>query len=167
MSNVKIAEIKSEQIEKYKNFLTVGLINDENSFRITANDDLHAPFPTKGQVDSFTLGAYIDNDLAGVVSFGRDGADREKLRHKGIMFRMYVSKDFRGKGIAKKLIEALIIQVKEISDIEQINLTVIATNANAKKLYEKFGFVTFSSEQNAIKWKGNYFTEDQMVLKLK
>ena len=80
---------------------------------------------------------------------------------------MYVSKEFRGKGIAKKLIEELINRVREIEDIEQINLTVIANNANAKTLYEKFGFSTFGSEQNAIKWKDKYFTEDQMVLRLK
>ena len=79
---------------------------------------------------------------------------------------MYVSRDFRGKGIAKLLIEKLIERVKLISDIEQINLTVISNNANAKTLYEKFGFETYGSEQNAIKWKNKYFTEDQMKLKL-
>jgi RimJ/RimL family protein N-acetyltransferase len=166
MNNIEVIEIKSDQIEHYKKFLTFGLINDEENFRITPNDDLNAPFPTKDTLDSFSLGAYIDNELAGIVSFTRDGGDREKLRHKGILFRMYVSNVFRGQGIAKKLIEKLIERVKEISDIEQINLTVIANNDNAKKLYEKFGFVLFGSESNAIKWKGKYFAEDQMVLRL-
>jgi ribosomal protein S18 acetylase RimI-like enzyme len=60
----------------------------------------------------------------------------------------------------------LIEKVKQLSTIEQIKLTVISNNANAKKLYEKFGFKTFSSEEHAIKWKGKYFTEDQMALRL-
>jgi cyclohexyl-isocyanide hydratase len=167
MNNIEITEIKSDQIERYKKFITFGLINDEENFRITPNDDLNASFPTKDKLDSFTLGAYSDNELVGVVSFTHDGGDREKLRHKGILFRMYVSKDFRGQGIAKKLIEKLIERVKQISNIEQINLTVIANNDNAKKLYEKFDFVTFGSESNAIKWKGKYFNEDLMTLKLK
>lgn len=167
MNTIEITEIKSDHDEQYKKFLTFGLINDEENFRITPYDDLNAPFPTKDTMDSFSLGAYSENKLAGIVSFTRDGGDREKLRHKGILFRMYVSKDFRGQGIAKRLIEKLIERVKQISDIEQINLTVIANNDNAKKLYGKFGFVTFGSENNAIKWKGKYFTEDQMTLKLK
>lgn len=167
MNNIEIIEIKSNQVEQYKKFLTFGLINDEENFRITPNDDLNASFPTKDKLDSFTLGAYSNNELAGIVSFTRDGGDREKLRHKGILFRMYVSKDFRRQGIAKKLIERVIERVKMISDIEQINLTVISNNNNAKKLYEKFGFKTFGSESNAIKWKGKYFTEDQMALPLK
>ncbi len=167
MNEIKILEIKSTQNIEYKDFLKVGLINDEENFRITPTDDLNFMFPTKDKEDSFTLGAYIENSLAGVVSFSRDGNDREKLRHKGILFRMYVSKEFRGKGIAKQLIGELINRVVKVTDIEQINLTVISNNENAKKLYEKFGFETFGSEKNAIKWKGKYFTEDQMVLKLK
>lgn len=167
MDNLTILEITSKEKASYKAFLSVGLLNDEENFRITTNDDLNAPFPTADKIDSFTLGAYVGNELAGVVSFSRDGIDREKLKHKGLLFRMYVSKHFRGNGIAKMLMEDLVNRVKLIGDIEQINLTVIANNAQAKTLYEKFGFVTFGSEQHAIKWKGKYFTEDQMVLRLK
>ncbi|WP_130736506.1 GNAT family N-acetyltransferase [Flavobacterium sp. J27] len=166
MNTIQITEIKSNQIELYKQFLGFGLIHDEENFRITPNDDLDTLFPTKDKPDSFTLGAFSNNNLAGIVSFTRDGENREKLRHKGILFRMYVSKDYRGQGIAKLLIASLVDRVKQISDIESINLTVITHNDTAKKLYEKFGFVTFGSETNAIKWKGNYFTEDQMALKL-
>jgi ribosomal protein S18 acetylase RimI-like enzyme len=80
---------------------------------------------------------------------------------------MYVSKQYRGMGIARRLIEEVVMKAKWLKDIEQINLTVISNNENAKKLYEKLGFETFGSERNAIKWKGKYFDEDQMVLGLK
>ncbi|HVF96924.1 MAG TPA: GNAT family N-acetyltransferase, partial [Flavisolibacter sp.] len=66
----------------------------------------------------------------------------------------------------KQLIQDLIKRVRQLADIEQINLTVIANNENAKLLYQKFGFETFGSEKHAIKWKDKYFTEDQMVLHL-
>src|SRR5438270_9760598 len=116
MDKLEILEIKSDQLTQYKDFLSVGLLNDEENFRITPTDDLTAPFPTKDKEDSFTLGAFIDKQLAGIVSFSRDGIDREKLRHKAVLFRMYVSNSFRGKGIAKKLIEELINRVKDIGD---------------------------------------------------
>lgn len=167
MTKPHIQEIKSDEVSYYKEFLRTGLLEDEDNFRLTLNDDLEAPFPTKGNEDSFTLGAYINNELAGVVSFERDGLNREKLRHKGILFRMYVSKRFRGQGIAKNLIEAVIEQAKTLQGIEQINLTVIKNNETAKALYSKVGFKTFGSEENAIKWKGRYFREEQMVLRLR
>lgn len=167
MQELSIKEIKSDQSVEYKKFLNVGLVNDEDSFRISQTDELQLIFPTKDCEDSFTLGAYINSSLTGVVSFTRDGADREKLRHKGILFRMYVSAEHRGFGISKKLIESLLSRVYKIEDIEQVNLTVVSNNLTAKKLYEKFGFVTFGSELNAIKWNGKYFNEDQMVFRLK
>jgi len=162
--NCTIVEIPSDQTDVYKKFLSVGLTADADSFRLSVNDDMHAPFPTKDRADSFTLGAYCDNKLAGVVSFARDGYDREKLRHKGLLFRMYVAEEYRGKGIGNKLIEDLLKRVSNLADIEQINLTVVNNNDRAKALYEKFGFRTFSTEFNAIKWNGKYFTEDTMVL---
>jgi RimJ/RimL family protein N-acetyltransferase len=164
MSKPIIKEIKSDHLTSYKEFLRTGLIEDEDNFRLTANDDEEAPFPTNNKEDSFTLGAYINNELAGVVSFERDGAEREKLRHKGILFRMYISKKFRGRGVGRELIGAVMQRAEKVTGIEQINLTVIENNEAAKALYRKCGFVTFRSEKRAIKWKGRYFTEDQMVL---
>jgi ribosomal protein S18 acetylase RimI-like enzyme len=167
MSGIEIMEIRSPEIESYKIFLATALQSDEESLLITHKDNTTAPFPTKDRNDSFTLGAYSGNILAGVVSFARDGEDREKLRHKGLMFSMYVLKEFRGHGVAKELLEELIKRIKSIPDIEQINLIVISNNARAKQLYGKFGFKKYGTELNSIKWKGRYFSEDLMVLRLK
>lgn len=164
---IEIKEILSTEVEQYRKFLAAGLQSDEENLLVTFTENSSAPFPTKDRNDSFTLGAYVENILAGIVSFTRDGEDREKLRHKGIISTMFVSKEFRGHGIAGRLLEALIQRVRSISDIEQINLIVISTNTGAKQLYEKFGFKKYGTELNSIKWKGKYFSEDQMVLHLK
>ncbi|WP_164849978.1 GNAT family N-acetyltransferase [Mucilaginibacter limnophilus] len=166
MNTITIKEITAEQANEYKTFFNQALTNDENNFRLSPNDDRDALFPTHGLDDSFTLGIYVNDILAGVGSFEREGATREKLRHKGLLFRMYVSSEYRGKGLAKKLISEIIHRAIKLGNIEQINLTVIANNMKAIKLYEQFGFRTFSSEERAIKWKGQYFTENQMALKL-
>jgi len=167
MNSIEIKEIFSTQMEQYKMFLDVALQNNEGSLLITPKDNLNAQFPTKDRIDSFTLGAYVENILAGVVSFTRDGEDREKLRHKGILSTMYVSNQFRRHGIAGALLQEVIKRVKAVPGIEQINLVVVATNSRAKQLYEKFGFEKFGTERNSIKWENRYFDEDQMVLRLK
>lgn len=122
MTSIEIKEILSSQIAQYKKFLTAALQIDKENLLITDKDNTDSPFPTKDRNDSFTLGAYIDNVLAGIVSFERDGENREKLRHKGLISTMYVSKEFRGRGIARDLLEEVIKRVKAIPDIEQINL---------------------------------------------
>jgi RimJ/RimL family protein N-acetyltransferase len=167
MDSIEIKEILSAQIDEYKMFLAIGLQNDGENLVLTPNDNLNAPFPTKDRNDSFTIGAYVKKTLAGVASFARDGEDKEKLRHKGLLSTMYVSNVFRGHGIAKKLLGEIIKRVKAVSDIEQINLVVMSDNVIAKRLYEKFGFKKFGSEHNSIKWNGKYYSEDLMVLRLK
>ncbi len=167
MSRIAIVEMAASEVGEYQAFLNEGLIRDEESFRITPADDASSGFPTEGRSDSFTLAARVDGALAAVVSFEREGKSREKLRHKGLLFRMYVHGDFRGQGIGRKLIEAVVARASNLAGIEQINLTVIADNLGAKRLYEKLGFEAFATEYNAIKWKGKYFAENQMALRLK
>ncbi|QHT66055.1 GNAT family N-acetyltransferase [Rhodocytophaga rosea] len=164
---IEIKEIHSSDSVAYKQFLLQGLEQDYENFRISPTDEKESPFPTRDKPDSFTLGAFEGNQWAGIVSFQREGENREKLRHKGLLFRMYISPAFRGKGIGQALIAELLNRVRALEDIEQINLTVVADNAVAKKVYEKFGFRSFAREVHAMKWKGKYYTEEQMVLFLR
>jgi cyclohexyl-isocyanide hydratase len=161
---MEVKEIYASDIAAYKAFFLKGLVEDGANFRISPEDERDALFPTLGTPDSFTLGAFEDQRLAGIVSFQREGRDRVKLRHKGLLFRMYVDPQFRGKGVGRALITTLLGRVATLGDIEQINLTVVSSNPVAKKLYEQFGFVSFALEKNALKWKGHYYTEEQMVL---
>jgi cyclohexyl-isocyanide hydratase len=163
---ILIGEIPSSEDARYKGFLAAGLRADEDNFRISPADDAHSPFPTQDRADSFTLGAFSADALCGVVSFTRDGAEREKLRHKGILFRMYVAAEFRGRGIAGGLIKAVLERAERLEGLEQINLTVLAGNAKAKELYERNGFRVFAWEQRALKWKGKYHDEYQMAYRL-
>ena len=165
---MQLLEITQQQESLYKSFFIQGLQKHKDCFRISEADEANEPFPTKGTNDSFTLACLNDDDSwMGVVSFEREGKNRERLHHKGLLFRMYVAQEFGGLGLGKQLVEAVISRVIQNTNIEQINLTVIASNLNAKKLYEQFGFTSFSVEHNAIKEGNNYYTEEQMVLFLK
>ncbi len=164
MNTIEIKELFAIHIEQYRTFLAAG--TQEETLLLTPSDNEAAAFPTKDRNDSFTLGAFSNQSLVGVISFMRDGEHREKLRHKGVMFTMYVSREFRGKGIASQLLQAVIHRVKATLDIEQINLIVLSDNHQVKRLYEKFGFEKFGTEQHSIKWNNQYFAEDMMVLRL-
>lgn len=161
---IEIKEVQSKQLDSYQKLLKEGLVHNEANFRISPSDIATEGFPTNDQPDSFTIGAFEGEKLVGIVSFMRDGATREKLKHKGILCRLLVKTNYRGQGIGKQLVLEVVNRAKLLDGLEQINLTVIPTNKNAKRMYEKLGFQTFSSEKRAIKWQGNYYREDQMVL---
>lgn len=139
-----INEITSTDEATHKRFIFRGLVENEVSFRLSLQDETTEGFPTRDTPYSFTLGAYSDADgLMGVVSFKREAENRTKLAHKGLLFRMYVANEYAGQGIAKALITALLARVRTLSDIEQINLTVVASNERAKRLYQTLGFQVF------------------------
>jgi ribosomal protein S18 acetylase RimI-like enzyme len=164
-SPMKLIELTEQESFNYKAFFTEGLQAHRDCFRISPADEASEPFPTKATPDSFTLGILTDNNnLAGVVSFQREGQTRQKIRHKGLLFRMYVAAEHSGRGYGRALLDELIRRVRAQTDIEQINLTVVETNINAKRQYEKLGFQTFSVELNALKDTGVYYDEVQMVL---
>ncbi|WP_261381701.1 GNAT family N-acetyltransferase [Paenibacillus cremeus] len=112
----------------------------------------------------FTLGAFINSELIGIVTFVRES--NPKIVHKGNVYAMYVSPKFREKGIGKSLVQELVIKAKQCDGLEQINLTVISNNNAAKRLYETIGFVTYGTERNALKTGYQYWNENLMVLRL-
>ncbi|GIO64012.1 N-acetyltransferase [Paenibacillus cineris] len=112
----------------------------------------------------FTLGAFINGGLIGIVTFVRES--NPKIVHKGNIYAMYVTPEFREKGIGKSLVQELINKAKHCEGLEQINLTVISNNNAAKRLYETIGFVTYGTEQNALKNGYQYWDENLMVLRL-
>ena len=163
-----IKEITSEFDFTYKAFFTKGLVDYEDNFRISPHDEENEPFPTLDKEDSFTLAALApDGEWMGVVSFESELANREKCEHKGLLFRMYVAREFSGMGVGYNLVQALIDRVHILDKFEQIKLTVVSNNLSAKRLYEKFGFIEYGLEKESIKWGGKYLDEVLMVKFLK
>jgi len=160
---MEILEIHKEQLMEYRSFLLRGLKEHPENFRISVEDEWNAPFPTQSRPDSFTLAAIQDGKFIGVVSFEREGENRIKIRHKGLLFRMYVAQEFSGKGVGKALIHELLEKAKKLPNMEQVNLTVVTTNLAAKSLYGKFGFKTYGIEKNAHKTGNLYADEESMV----
>ncbi|OOC62553.1 GNAT family N-acetyltransferase [Paenibacillus ihbetae] len=118
--------------------------------------------PSRGK---FVLGAFgEDGSLVGIVTFMRESGI--KTLHKGNVFGMYVIPEKRGMGVGRKLMEELIRRAREVEGVEQINLTVVSENHPAKQLYQSIGFQTFGLERNALKFEGQYFDEEWMVLRL-
>lgn len=111
----------------------------------------------------FVLGALSGSgELVGYV--GLKTAARLKVRHKGGLYSMYVSKTYAGKGIGTALVQRCIAEARKIPHLEQLTLTVTSTNQRAIRLYEAHGFKTFGVEPKALKQDGGYLDKTYMVL---
>jgi len=119
-------------------------------------------FTTEG---NYTFGAFEGDDLIGVVTLLREKA--EKIQHRANIFAMYVTPKKQGAGVGEALLTEAINKAKSIEAIEKINLSVVASNEPAKKLYSKLGFKVFGIEEKAMKLNGVYLDDEHRVLHLK
>ena len=149
-----IRELISTDVAAYQALMLCGLQAHPEFFRISAKDagEPMVPF-APSRVDAFTLGAWLhEGQLAGVVSFARE--TQEKLRHKALLYRMYVRAESSGRGIGRNLVQ------------EVVRRAVVSLNLRAKRLYGSEGFTVFAREERGLKMGEAYCDEEQMALRL-
>jgi RimJ/RimL family protein N-acetyltransferase len=167
---MNIRVLQESDAESYQNLRLSSLQVNPEAFGSTYEREAEFSIETveerlKTTKDKFVLGAFaISGSLVGIVAFVRENSF--KTTHKGNIFGMYVSPELRGKGLGRTLLLELIKRVRDLDGLEQINLTVVSSNDSAKMLYESVGFEAYGIEQNALKFKGQYYDEDLMVFRL-
>lgn len=72
-----------------------------------------------------------------------------KLKKKGHLYNVFVKKEYRKKGIGKKLMFSVIDWFKQ-NKISWIQILVYSKNKNAYKIYKKLGFKDYIIEMNKI-----------------
>ena len=119
---------------------------------------------TAASPDDFTLGAYREGELVGMVGFFRE--QREKMRHKGTIWGMFVPSEEQGKGIGRALLTEAVKRARLVPGLEQVGLAVVTPNRRARGLYASLGFETYGVEPNALVVEGEHLDEEFMVLRL-
>ena len=114
--------------------------------------------------DSFTLGAYRGDTLVGMVGFYQE--TREKTRHRGSIWGIYVPYEEQGKGTGRALLARVLDLARALPGLEQVELQVVTRNSRARGLYASLGFETYGTEPRALFVNGEYLDEEHMVLLL-
>jgi len=145
--SIEICEYKAENVDDTLKQLWLSLARE--MFKIE-----HFILPSEANADEWIK--FIRNSLAGKKGFlfvARIGIKPIGFAH-GSVFRehhlevsklagtindVYVSPEFRGKGIGKKLVVESLNRLK-VEGVKAVRLTVLIENKPAVKLYEKFGF---------------------------
>jgi ribosomal protein S18 acetylase RimI-like enzyme len=113
--------------------------------------------------DAFLLGAW-GATLAGAVGFRRDSG--LKVRHKGMIWGMYVAPEARGLGLGRRLLDAAVDRARGMEGVEQVSLEVTVGNSAARALYRSCGFTVYGVEPRALKLGDVYLDEELMTLRL-
>ncbi|MFZ2205989.1 MAG: GNAT family N-acetyltransferase [Microgenomates group bacterium] len=97
--------------------------------------------------------AFNGKELVGVA----DVYLKDKIENHIGVFGITIKKEWRGKGIGRKLMEQTLREAAtSIDGLKIIELGVFANNPVAKKMYEKMGFVEYGKLPKGIRHKGEF-----------
>ena len=109
--------------------------------------------------NSTVFAAIAGDEIGGVAGLARQ--DRDRTRHKALLFGMYVRPPDRGRGAGRRLVEAVIAEAEAIG-VRALGLTVRASNTPARRLYEACGFETFGIEPRALRTERGFADQAHM-----
>ena len=107
------------------------------------------------------FGAFAGGALIGTAGFVVP--DRSaKSRHKGLLVGVHVSGDYRGRGMGRALVGAVIDHAR--THVVLLQAAVGIDNAAALRLYESLGFQRYGLERKALRIDGRDIDEALIVL---
>lgn len=143
-----VRQAKIEEIETLLEF-EQGIVTAERAFNPTLK---------KGEIHYYDLAKLVESPLSAVFVAEIDGdliasgyvlekEAQDYLKHERYAYLgfMYVKPEHRGKGVNKRILDALLDWAKE-RGLSEIRLEVYSENSAAIKAYEKAGFKTLLLE---------------------
>lgn len=110
------------------------------------------------------FGAFDAERLVAVLGIRR--GERTRIRHRAMIWGMYVDADVRGRGVGGKLLDLALEHGRARMQVDVVSLEVESSNAAAKALYVSRGFRCWGSEPRALRIDGADRDEDHMLLEL-
>ena len=152
MYNIQV--LNQNQWKLFKIIRLEGLKNNPNSFSHSyQNKILQSDKEWKNKFSSKRDNIIIlnkqTNSVIGmsVIFYSQDN----KTKHTASIGSVYINPEFRGQGLANKLIGFTLKKIKENKEIIKVKLTVIESQTAAENLYKKFGFKIIGINKKEIK----------------
>lgn len=149
MGSFTIARLGEADAAAYRALRAHGLAHAPDAFRVAPEDEAHVALDDDARTlrDAAVYGGSGEHRLLGIAGYRRfEGA---KLRHRALLWGMYVHPDARGSGLADALVGRVIEHAR--AEVRSLLLTVAADNGRAIRLYERHGFTIYGREPRAIR----------------
>jgi ribosomal protein S18 acetylase RimI-like enzyme len=143
-----IKRLTCADIDAFMALRTIGLNEEPECFRVTAADDaaLGRDYWCKRVDTDVVLGVMDDETLIGIGGLTRFLG--EKLCHKGLIWGMYIAQEARGGQASHLLLEGLLDHARGY--VQQVQLTLMASNHRARAYYERHGFTLYATEPASV-----------------
>ena len=166
---ITIRKLTTDDLDELWKLRLLALKTSADSFGMTfdegiarGKDSIRSNLSSDNKRFSY-LGAF-DSSLVGMLGISRQGGTKDE--HKADIVSMFVALDHRGKGVGTSLMKAAVDFARKVNGVEQLGLTVVTTNAAARRLFKSIGFVAWGVEPLALKSGDQYWDEEHMFIRL-
>lgn len=170
LENVIIRSVKIEDATAVLHILRE--VVSEGTFLINVSEEFHKTLEQQKESIKKILDnenkkeimvvAEINDEVAGWIVFYPQ--NRTRMSHTG-SFTMMLSNSYRGRGIGKMLLKALLDWAENNPRIEKVSLGVFSTNQSAIALYKSMGFVEEGRKIKEYKMDDNEYVDDILMYK--
>lgn len=105
-------------------------------------------------------------DLVPIGMLGIRRETRPREQHRMGVWGVYVAPEYRGLGVAAKLMELALNHARSLTSVLQVHLTVVSANQRARAAYERHGFQLWGTMPRAEILGDTVLDYDHMVLML-
>ncbi len=110
--------------------------------------------------DRCFFGAFQGEQLVGIMRLSRYEAANEK--HRAYLDGLFVLPAFRRDGCGRDLVRAALNRAAGLPGVRRVNLSVVAQQEAAIRLYQSFGFRVYGTEPEAFS-KGDWFYDEHLM----
>ena len=162
---LKVRRLEAPDVADYRELRLESMKGHPESFGASWESEAEKPiswWAERLQTATVFGGWVNDSPLVGTAGFAV--YDSPKMRHKGVLWGMYVRPQARGTGLAAALVQEVVAHARTL--VEQVCLTVGASNVAARRLYGAAGFEDYGLERRGLKIGSEYYDQVLMVLPL-
>ena len=135
VDHVHLRPLTAADASEFQRLRLQGLQGSPSSFGSSHEEEVHKTLDqvrqhVAGSVERVFLGLFIGTEMVGMVGVGREQGQKE--RHIAFIRSMYVAPQARGQGAGQQLLAAALQQAWSWQGVEQVTLSVTASNDAAK-----------------------------------
>lgn len=147
----QIRNLRPEDVDRYLELRLSALVESPTSFVATVEEEQALGVEERrsriADTDNgFVVGAFDGSTLVAMAGVLRES--RQKLSHKVMLWGVYVSPAWRGRGLGHALVAEALRRAASLPRIHKIYLGVNATNAAAIALYESLEFQAYGLDKS-------------------
>lgn len=165
-SDILIRPLEPADAEAFRALRLEALTVAPEAFGASYEEDVSVPLETirarLSASPNAVFGAFADHTLVGMAGFAV--YDRMKARHKGLLWGVYVKAEWRGRHIAKRLVQRVIDHACQ--HVIMLEAAVGLTNDGARRTYHGLGFRPYGIQRKALRVGDTFYDEELLYLDL-